>query len=162
MNQTIHAAPPALQSLTQEILIDVSAEFGWAHYQGTASQLIDEGLVKSDFDWPNRTERKCWEEDGFEYSVRRIRPKGYKGSMSSWLKLNHWCFSIGMPDHDYSWCQKRRERAFANTELPLSPKERADRMRYMNALLDKEFQAFKSIFVPDFPKRGRKPMKGTQ
>lgn len=152
---------PAERELRIEIYLD-----DWARFEGTAAQLIAEGLIPKGFEWPLAATDKEWEANGLKYRVRRTRPEGHKGPMRSWLELDNWFVRISVVGRDYHWHTRRRLERKAQAlaaevyhHTPAGSREWSAKWnRYMEANRDKAFQAFKTLIpglVP--PKRGRKP-----
>lgn len=137
-----------------------------AKLEGSAAQLIDEGLIPDGFEWPRAAADKRWEANGFTYWLRRERPEGHKGPMRSWLELDNWFVRVTVKGHDYQWRQRRelerraqelKEDAYKLT-LAGHLKQEAEWNRYWATQKDKAYQAFRAT-VPALnpPKRGRKP-----
>ena len=159
---TVHGENPGGRELTITIWRDWSARF-----EGSAAQLIAEGLIPEGFEWPQRgATSKSWQATGFNYRLRRCRPPGHRGPMRSWLEIDNWCVSVEVIGRDFAW-RTRRELERKTEELRAeyyrhtaagSREWDANWNRYLAALSDPEFQAFKSLtpgLVP--PRRGRKP-----
>lgn len=143
----------------------------WAEFEGTADQLIAEGLIPEGFEWPQAAAYKRWEAGGFKCWLNRKRPEGHRGLMRSWLELDNWCIRVSVTGRDHAW---RRRRALDRKAEELrvefyhltdrgSRERAAEWRRYCEAGRDKTFQAFKSR-IPGLmpPKRGRKPKAATQ
>ena len=62
----------------------------YTSYQGTAAQLIAEGLIPEGFKWPSGTNRVTVTVGTFEHWIFRTRPEGHKGPMSSWISGDCW------------------------------------------------------------------------
>lgn len=159
--------PDAVRNLqTPELRITICRD-GWAQFEGTAAQLIDEGLIPDGFEWPRAAADKRWEAHGYTYWLRRERPEGHKGPMRSWLELDNWFVRVGVKGRDYHWRQRRelerradelKEDAYRLTRAG-SIKWEADWRRFQATQSDKAYQAFRAK-VPALappPKRGRKP-----
>lgn len=136
-------------------------------YEGTAAQLIDEGLIPKGFEWPQARARKEWAANGFEYSLRRARPKDHKGPLRSWMEADNWCLHVWVAGRDYHrWRAERKlERKAEEVEGEryrlTSAGQRAwarYRRQIIDASSDPAFDRFK-LLVPGLvpPKRGRKP-----
>ena len=158
--------PPAMRQDERELLIDIWPDF-WAHYEGTAAQLEAEGLIPEGFEWPQAAADKCWEAGGYAYRLRRTRPDGHKGPMRSWLELDNWFVRVSVPGRNgANWGARRRlERRseelkadYYNQTAAGSLKWEANWARYLAAINDVKFKAFKAL-IPGLipPKRGRKP-----
>ena len=153
--------PPAVRDLRIAIYRDA-----WARYEGTAAQLIAEGLIPDGFEWPQADADVEWVASGFKYWLRRTRPEGHKGPKRSWLGLDNWFVRISVVGRDYHWTTRRslerKAQALAaefHHHTPVGAMEWSAKWnRYMEAERDQAFQAFKTL-VPGLvpPKRGRKP-----
>ncbi|MFY9476358.1 MAG: hypothetical protein WAQ08_01610 [Aquabacterium sp.] len=154
----------------RELIIDIRQD-EWAHFVGTAAQLVSEGLIPESFEWPPADVSKCWEANGFDYWLRRNRPEGHKGPKRSWLELDNWFISVKVTGRDYTWRTRRalerkteelRAEYYRHTAEG-SQEWSASWNRYWQARQDKAFQAFKTRIpglVP--PKRGRKAKLSNQ
>lgn len=154
----------AAQPAERELLIEIWCD-KWAHFEGTAAQLIAEGLIPDGFEWPQAAASKRWESNGFKYWVNRTRPKNHKGPMRSWLELDNWFIRIYVAGRDHRWCTQRRLERMAEAlraevyrHTPAGLREWSATLdRYRSARRDEAFQSFKALIpglVP--PKRGRK------
>ena len=133
-------------------------------YEGTAAQLVAEGLIPSGFEWPHGGALKGWRANGLRYVLRRARPPGHKGPRRSWLGLglDHWYVYMEVDGRDHFWTvrQKRKraaEEAAAaiHRNTPAGAAEMAaDERRYQVAVSDRAFQAFKAM-VPALARRKR-------
>lgn len=76
---------------------------GWAPcFRGSSAQLIAEGLIPDGFVWPHRTQTLFWENDSFEFSLKRSRPPGIKGPQSIWVNGDFWTLLVFAVGFDYS------------------------------------------------------------
>lgn len=168
------SATPATQPATlpattpdvgeRELIIDVRRD-DWVQYEGTAAQLIAEGLIPADFEWPRAAADKRWEANGFDYWLRRTRPEGLKGPMRTWLEMDNWFIRVEVTGRDYHWrtrqALKRQAEelaaAYHRHTAAGSAEWNANWKRYWATVEDKKFQAFKSTFLPERKKPGRKP-----
>lgn len=157
----------ALQSTTGSADLRVQMNLDhWVQFEGTAAQLIAEGLIPEGFKWPKAAAEVHWEANGFDYWLRRTRPDGHKGPMSSWLTLDNWFVRVEVTGRDYIWRTRRVLGRKAEALLiefyeqtPAGQRERnANFDRYWSARQDPAFHAFK-MRIPGLvpPKRGRKP-----
>lgn len=138
----------------------------WAQFEGTASQLTAEGLIPEGFKWPQAASDMRWTANGFDYWLRRTRPEGHKGPMSSWLELDNWFVRVDVEGRDHRWCTRRKlerqaeelRKAFHRQTRAGQAEWDAEWRRYWDTRRDEAFQAFKAK-VPGLipPKRGRKP-----
>lgn len=154
----------------RELIIDVRRD-DWVQYEGTAAQLIAEGLIPEGFEWPRAAAEARWQANGFDYWLRRIRPAGHKGPMRSWLELDNWFIRVEVTGRDCHWhIRQRLKRQAEDLALAIHRHTAAGAAewnahwdRYCATVRDKGFQAFKEK-VPGLipPKRGRKPKAATQ
>lgn len=149
---------------TTELRIEIEPD-DCVQYAGTAAQLQAEGLIPEGFEWPRGATHKQWDANGFEYWLRREKPKGHKGPMRSWLEVDNWFLRVREKSHDYRWRARRqldrRAEALRAEYYRLTAagarEWNAALRRYWTTQEDAAFQAFKAK-VPGLipPKRGRK------
>ena len=160
--ELIDATTPALAE--RELLITIWHD-DCAQFEGSAAQLVAEGIAPKGIVWPRARADSRWEADGFDYWVRRTRPQGWKGSMKSWLEVDNWFIRIQVSGRDHTernHLELMRKAAELRAEFhrctPAGRREwAADRNRYWAAHDDKAFQAFKALIPGLIPaKRGRK------
>lgn len=146
-----------------EVIISVRRD-GWLSYEGSAAQLVAEGLIPKDFCWPDAAAYQRWEANGFEYSLRRARPNYHKGSMRTWLEKDNWLMFINVVGRDTPWYIRQNVEFQAEKLRAAQYRATAAGQREWNAKWelhwaarnDKAFQAFKSILVPKCKKPSRK------
>lgn len=141
----------------------------FAQYTGTTARLQAEGLIPKDFEWPRAAVDKRWQAGGFDYWLRRTRPKGHKGPMRSWLEVDNWSIRVEVTGRGHHWltyqCLKRQAEelvAACHRQTAAGSAERsAAWRRYWATVEDMKFQAFRSIVIPERKKPGRKPKNAT-
>lgn len=143
-------------------------DMDFAEYQGTRAQLEAEGAIPPGTQWPEGGASVRWETGKLEYILHRTRPEGMKGPKKLWLAGDWWNLRFQLkdrPDHGTRAIQKRvaeladelyRQSAAGQREWS------ANWNLYWKAREDKAFQAFKSIFIPERKKPGRKPKESPQ
>lgn len=139
-----------------------------AQFEGTAAQLIAEGLIPDGFQWPLSKNSVEWQAGRHTYWLRRKRPSDHKGPMRSWLTMDYWFVRVGVVGRDSRWSEKKRladsikEMAYRNSSKGFAEQE-ARLRRYMASMDDKGFQAFKDK-VPGLAraKRCRQPVNTAQ
>ncbi|GKS69963.1 hypothetical protein W03_19670 [Nitrosomonas sp. PY1] len=128
-------------------------------FHGTKAMLESEGIIPEGFEWPEGYNNVYWNDDQFEYWLRRHRPEGAKGSRKQfetvdWFQLR-WDL-IGT--NPFSRKVARKEKELKDLIYQNSPKgiaERESRLaRYWKAQDDKQFQAFKAK-IPCLATTGR-------
>lgn len=139
-------------------------------FEGTAAQLIEEGLIPSNFELPRASSDKIWAENGLIFWLRRARPSGHKGPMRSWLDMDNWVVRVDVAGRDSRWYDRRnverkaeelREAVRRQSPAGLAACE-AKLRRYWEAKDDKAFQAFKALIPGLVPaKRARKSKSKT-
>lgn len=135
----------------------------FARYEGSAAQLAAEGLIPEDLTWPQAARSAVWDDNGFDYCLRRCRPEGHKGPMKSWLALDHWSLTVHVTGRDWTWSARGRlERAAQalrdeiHAQSPAGQREwQANWNRWLAAHKDPAFQAFKAGVLPARKKPGR-------
>jgi len=146
----------------RELSIHIFLDFQ-VNYEGSSAQLVSEGLIPANFEWPVRTHQKAWQAGGFDYWIQRCRPEGHKGPMKSWLELDHWCIRVTVTGRDWRWRaqgainRKREElRLMVHRNSAAGIAENTARCaRASAALADTRFQAMLERVLPSTKKRGR-------
>lgn len=154
------------QAAERELIIKLFPCSDLVNYFGTAAQLQSEGLIPGGFEWPRTSVRKVWNVNGLQYYLRRVRPRGHKGS---WIELDNWFLSTSAGDRDWHWFERRdierKAKELREKTYRLSPdgerEWRAFGARCWAASQDKAFQDFKALFVPERKKPGRKAARTT-
>lgn len=158
----INATTPALAE--RELHITIWYD-DYAQFEGSAAQLVAEGIIPEDFKWPSAATDTRWEANGFKYWLRRTRPEGWKGSMKSWSEVDNWFIRIEVSGRDHTERNRmglKRKAVELQAEFHLSTpagqrEHYARCRRYFDAHDDKAFQAFKALIPGLIPaKRGRK------
>lgn len=136
-----------------------------AVFTGTSAQLQAEGLIPDGLEWPKAAAHMRWEAGGLSYWLRRTRPEGHRGPMSSWLELDSWSLQTRAAGSDYRQHQLRGLERKAKALLAEYHRHTAAGaqewnaafLRYCKILEDERYQAFKRL-VPGLvpPKRGHK------
>lgn len=88
-SQTVAAELGISPLLVSDLSIEIYAR-ACTRYEGTAAQLIAEGLIPDGFKWPKRTKYVSFEVGQFTYWVGRRRPRGMKGPMKAWAEGDYW------------------------------------------------------------------------
>ena len=136
-----------------------------AEFEGSAAQLVAEGVIPDGFEWSSVAMPMHWEANGFDCWLRRTRPAGWKGSMKSYREVDNWTIRIsvtGRTQHDMRRLELERKAVELQAEFhqctPTGRRESdAKWRRYWTACEDKTFQAFKALIPGLIPaKRGRK------
>ena len=149
----------------REIVIDVNPEWGWVQYEGTAAQLIAEGVIPPGLEWPRAAADKRWEAGGFDYWLRRTRPEGHRGPMRSWLEMDNWFVRVTVTGRDQRSLKlhslERRAEELRRDFYKQTPQGRRESDAFFNrswaAASDKAFQKFKASIAPEPKRPGRKP-----
>lgn len=132
-------------------------------YEGTRAQLEAEGVIPPGTEWPELAQDQRWEAGRFRYWLRRCRPDGMKGPMKLWTSGDWWCLRCDLlngPDHATRSILEKKAELVAELYRHSAAGQRewnAQWNLYWKAREDKAFQAFKSIFMPERKKPGRKP-----
>lgn len=147
-----HQQPnPVLPSPKPELVIDIYPR-GYDSWTGTSAQLIDEGLVPEGFKWPVGRGSRYWEAGGLDFWLRRCRPEGHKGPMSSWLEIDYWYLrrTLTSQGKDGFAAARLHEKRLALAEelWRNTPAYREQWSRYWVAYKDEAFQRLKALIVP--------------
>lgn len=158
-------AAPALGE--RELCISIrTIGLDYWEYQGTRAQLEAEGVIPPTTEWPEGAKSQCWEDCRLSWRLQRTRPAGMKGPMKLWTSGDWWslyCCQPLLPDRCNTGPGRHiadMKRALAKELHRQSPAGRREWGRFMMALNDKDFQAFKSL-IPGLipPKRGRRQQR---
>lgn len=160
------AAPALAHTDTRELRI-VLYPGNFARNEGSAAQLAAEGLIPEGLAWPQGKCSTHWTANGFDYHLNRCRPEGHKGSMKSWLALDHWCLVFYVTGSEWPGSARHRLERAAQAlrdeiyaQSPAGQREwQANWNRWWAAHKDPAFQAFKAGVLPQRKKPGR-PAKG--
>lgn len=91
---SLGAAAPV--SGADALIVDVSPDTGWLAYRGTRAQLEAEGLIPSDFQWPEAYNRTSWFAGVNAFRLVRTRPALAKGSRKQMATNDYWSLRISM------------------------------------------------------------------
>lgn len=122
-------------------------------WRGGAEQLKAEGLIPETFEWPEGTQFKTWEADGFSYCLGRRRPPAFKGPMKAWATGDWWQLNVSLSSQkgrgsaDGLIYEKKRELELALWRQTSSYNEMF--RKYWKAQRDGAFQRFleRAIYV---------------
>lgn len=161
ITQDASASSKESSHVIPEDLIVIIDYKGWdiTEYHGTKTMLEGEGIIPEGFEWPEGYNRVCWEDDQFNYWLRRHRPEGAKGSRKQFANVDWFQLRWDLIDAN----QLRRRIARKEKELKDlvylhsskgSAENQSCRERYWKAQDDKQFQAFKAK-IPCLATAGR-------
>jgi hypothetical protein len=146
--------------IPQEMIVVIDyGGWGITEYYGTKAMLESEGIIPEGFEWPEGYNNVCWNDDQFNYRLRRNRPEGAKGSRKQFATVDWFELRWNLIDAD----QLSREIACKVKELKDliylhsskgSAESQARWERYWKAQDDKQFQAFKAK-IPCLATTGR-------
>lgn len=153
---------PTSTPAAPELLIELRPD-QWVQYQGCAAQLRGEGLIPTDFRWPDGRADGRWTAGGMEFWLRRMRPPGHKGSYASWADVDYWLLRVSVAGRTWNDVRRRQlERRAAELvdELyaltPAGNREWESRFaRYWQAKEDGPFQSFLAGVLPQRKRPGR-------
>jgi hypothetical protein len=136
---------------------------GFVRFEGTAAQLISDGLVPESFVWPQKLADAHWSGNGLNFCVRRVRPRGHKGTYRTWADLDSWAVSVTVAGRRGEWYVQRRFKRMAHElEEQIFEHSREGHHQWKvkwdswsKARDDKAFKAFKAL-VPGLTKPKRK------
>lgn len=134
---------------------------GYDCWEGTSAQLVAEGVLPPDVDWPKGLESMSWIAGRFEYWLYRIRPEGCKGPKSAYRDVDYWACrrTLAAQGHDGFAAARLYERTQALTQeiQRQSPKGQQLERRYFATFDDQGYRAFKRLICPPTRKAGRQP-----
>ncbi len=148
----------AHQMQTDDLTIRIRPNV-FVQFQGTSAQLVAEGLIPENFEWPERDATVFWKTDKYKFSVQRVKPQGTKIPKGEWMNWDKWYLSResrnGNTWQEVAILEKMAEIVSLRQGIP---GEMALFDKCWAAREDKDFQAFKAL-VPGLvrPKRARKP-----
>lgn len=159
---------PVLADLTSEIIITINSvgHFTWAEFHGTRAQIEAEGIGLSGPAWPaTGFSRVEWREGGVRYLLRRAKPNGAKGPRKAFADVDWWVVRSDLANFV---AYDDRIRAIKVAEIKkltyeLSPEGLEARNRrssaLVNAMLDKQFQAFLACALGQLKQHRRRVCK---
>lgn len=155
-----------------ELRIELDPSAGWAFFIGTRMQLEAEGVIPSDFDWPDGFRQYNWEADGLHFTLFRQRPPGAKGARRMFFDCDNWKLRMHRGGiHGYEpynqreiRLRERELRAMRHRASPEGARELEARWSAVcRARADRDFSAFKALIPCLMPepgkRRGRPPRK---
>lgn len=146
-----------------ELRVEVLRDHDWA-YRGTRAQLEAEGVIPAG-EWPQETETRVWTTGGVQFSLRRIRPDGFKGPKRLWAAADCWVLQGRKPQGADNWQVRIRElqRQIAKLEFARSPEGQREFQVYWRATEDNHFQAFKKrLLLPRNKPRRKAKSEGNE
>lgn len=137
----------------------------YAQYEGTAAQLMAEGLIPTGFKWPIGAARTSYEMGEYTYWMGRCRPDGHKGPMSSWADGDYWFIRRGLVSQARDGFQAaniyQKQQELADVINRSSPEYKRLSNRAYKAQIDDRYMAFRNRVMGE-PKRGRgRPIKNS-
>jgi hypothetical protein len=133
-----NSAPQAAKALPAgELHIEFcnDALQSWVWVTGRRWQLVAEGLIPNNIEWPRNSLRTQWKAGGFDYTLRRTRPEGFKGPMRAWLAVDNWTVFIKPDWSCFDAATILSERRLVKETCPYGRAHRTARK-------DRTFQAF--------------------
>lgn len=93
-------------------------ELGYFEVLGTMEQLTGEALVAREFEWPIGFNHRLWNDEKFEWRLRRQRPKGARGPRRFYAEFDYWCLrstvrGLSMNLVHAQWMHREAERIAA-------------------------------------------------
>lgn len=129
---------------------------GFDTWTGTSAQLIDEGVLPADVEWPERTYHRTWSDGQFEYWLHRERPAG----RGDWKDIDYWRVrrTLGCRVRDGFAAARLYEaqKALKAEEFCQSRAGMIQQLQWERAFHDNAFQAFKEKILPERKKPGRR------
>lgn len=115
-------------------------------WEGTAQQLVEEGLLPAEFEWPDGRRDRRWDSGEFSYWLTRSRPPGMKGPMSAWTSGDWWTLDRSLTANRGKGFAAANifeaKRAYEKALWLQTPEGGVAWMRYWAASQDEVFQAF--------------------
>lgn len=121
----------------------------FAEYHGTKAMLESEGIIPEGFEWPEGYNSVYWQDDRFNYWLRRDRPEGAKGSRKQLATVDWFFLRWDLIDGDsLSREMARKAKALKDLIYLHTPEGSAENQarweRYWKARDDKQYQAFRA------------------
>lgn len=150
--------------LASDLTIHVTPR-AYTSYQGTAAQLIAEGLIPDGFKWPTGANRVTVTVGRFEHWIFRTRPEGHKGPMSSWVNGDCWHLRRSLANQPRNGFREAdiyaKTMELAETIYRGTAEWNRTFYRAYETRKDDKYQAFRLQLLGE-PKRGRgRPAKNT-
>lgn len=163
MAQTLSAGASAL--VTSDIFVNIEPNF-ICRYYGTSAQLVAEGLIPADFQWPLRNRRVFFEDDRFTYWVERNRVPGTKGPISGWIDGDYWLLDVSPKGQRHDWQTREiqiKQRELADLKKHGSPEWQKSWSGAFAAKQDTKYMAFRTqLFGEMTPRKRGRPVKSNQ
>lgn len=129
----------------RELIIAISPRI-CTRWEGTAQQLVEEGLLPAEFEWPEGRRDLRWDSEEFSYWLTRSRPPGMKGPMSAWTNGDWWTLDRSLIANRGKGFAAANlfdaKRAYEKALWLQTPEGGVAWMRYWTASQDEMFQAF--------------------
>jgi hypothetical protein len=144
--------------VADELIIGICPR-GYDKWEGTRAQLVDEGLISAEFEWPEGLGDRLWNDGPFVCWLRRY-PKAHMGPKSSWAEIDYWYLQR-------TWKANGRDN-FSNARIfekqaalarEIWNRTRAGQQQFNRAIearVDRRFQLFMTACIPARKKPGRK------
>lgn len=137
-----------LRADKRELIIAIFPRM-YARWEGTAAQLVAEGLIPKDFNWPVGRNRRSWDSGAFSCSLSRSRPPSIKGPMSVWTNGDWWTLDqhlIANSGKGFAAADLyEAKRAYEMALWKQTPDARVAWNRYWMAQQDGKFQTFLQV-----------------
>ena len=148
-------------------LIVLAPRGGQPEYFGSRAQLEAEGLIPENTVWPKGTIWRYWTSGVFRFSLFRTRQHGTngKGPAKVWMEGDWWCLRCGLINAEDCFAQRIQEMQAEIADLTHRRSPEGERQfyelyaRYEKCSNDMAFQTFKSTFLPEPKKSGRRAVK---
>lgn len=128
-------------------------------YYGTAEQLVAEGLIPKDFEWPHGRCDAKYTLGRFTGFLHRCRPPGMKGPMSQWVSGDYWSLNfsptseLGKGFMAHTIYEKGQE--LLDTLRRSTPEWSVEWNKAHAARKEPKYAAFRALLIGDMEKRGR-------
>lgn len=118
----------------------------WDCWEGTAEQLMAEGVIPEKLQWPQRAEYLRFDWAGMKCLLQRRRPPG-SGRRAAWAQVNYWRL-LRYSSHGGGTAELHEKRQALEREIwRHSAAGQAVLARYWVAYRDVQFQAFKRCML---------------
>lgn len=145
-----------------DLTIEITPRWN-SRYRGTRAQLVAEGLIPDDFEFPRRTQRKYWEAGKFKYWMERRRPDGIKGQQGAWADGDYWVLDMSLKGFNHQTYQIQ-EKAREMDELVQGRSSEWSKTfdRAYKAQQDDKYMAFRTLLLGDLaPRKRGRPAKSS-
>lgn len=150
MSHISQDAPASIELPTELVIVLNPSDLGFSEFIGTRAMLESEVSIPNAAYWPQGYDDRRWQEGQFSYCLSRQRPPGAKGPRRDFSAVDWFCLRIELTQKpSYAEREIARKEKELKDAIYLQSAEGQERFRrnffrYLEAMNDDKFQAFKS------------------